>query len=303
MKNFRIPAVIALCLAFCVNGFSQAHDKLIDLSRSEAAQIASILGLEQEAAGKLSGIYVREALATVDLIVNAEPEVEVIKEIEDLRKTRYNEVKDLLDDAEFSLYKHYLDSEEERLESQFDSLRSYLRDEEFVEKTLTYYDDNVAPFVIYYHQTYFRPALRQKHVWKINEIRQWMRDFEYQQSRAETDHEAVPDMVAAWETLDKGIGQLKRIRKRYRDELDYINVAMGVQEVEWTTDFIAIVKENFPDEVYQEIIEHRAYTKAYGMDYILGTFSMILFDVYDPRSYIQSRAALSEAYEASLRRR
>jgi hypothetical protein len=257
--------------------------------------------VEADIAARLTTVYENEALAVEDLIVNAEPEVAIIKQIHFLEQVRINQVRNMLDEERFKLYEHILDTEAEREQSQFDSLQIYLDNEQLKEATLVYYDENVVPYLIYYHQTFFKPALKQKHYWKINESRQTLYEYEALKSDVAEVRDEEADLQDALDDLDKSIVDLKKIRKRYRDELDYITVALGPMERIWSDDYINMVKEQFADDVYLKIRDYSHSMNAYGMDYLLGELSLVLFDVYNPRSYIESRENLSEVFRHTIR--
>jgi len=281
----RILLTIALSISCIAVSLGQgAHDLLIKITQDKADAISASLGLTDEAPNKLKKIYVRYAIAVEDLIVSAEPDVTVVKKIEFLEKSRDNLVKSILDEEQEDVYDHLLEEMATQQRSEFDSLQVYLSSDTFREATITYYDENVAPYVLFYHQTYFRPAIKQKHTWKINQSR---RDLEMYIEGTDT---------AGVVNIDKSLNTLKKIRKRYKDQLDYITVALGSMEREWTRDYIKMVQSHFDDDIYQKIADHTWSMNAYGMHYIVGELSMVLFDVWNPRSYLESREALMNLF-------
>ena len=43
---------------------------------------------------------------------------------------------------------------------------------------------------------------------------------------------------------------------------------------------------------FQRIEDYSKYLNAYGIDYIVGEFSLLLFDIYNPIGYIEGRDVL-----------
>ena len=52
------------------------------------------------------------------------------------------------------------------------------------------------------------------------------------------------------------------------------------------------VQRQFDDATYLKIKDHTYTIKAYGMDYLLGQLSLVLFDIFEPRSYLDNRETL-----------
>jgi len=285
----RIIVIIALSVSCITTGFSQgAHDLLVKITKEKASAISSNLGLTDDVPAKLENIYVRYAVAIEDLIVSAEPDVEIVKKIAFLESSRDKLVETLLDDEQSDLYVHLLESMDMQERSEFDSLQVYLSSDSFRDATLQYYDENVAPYITFYHQSYFKPSLKQKHVWKINQSR-----YDIIMFSAGLDSTGNIN-------IDKSINTLKKIRKRYKDQLDYISVALGPMQREWTSDYIKMVKNHFDDDIYQKIADHTWSMNAYGMHYIVGELSMVLYDVWYPRSYIENRETLMELFSEAM---
>ena len=300
LRVFSICTFCTLFLTLSLHTQAQ-HERLIDITKGMAAEYATAIGLEIEKVEQFMDIYVKEALAVEDIIVNADPEVAMIGQIQVLESERINQVKSLVNETQFELYRYVLQQEAQQSVSRFDSLEIHMGNETFRTQTADYYDENVVPYLIYYHQTYFKPALRQKHIWKINQARQAIYQYDYLKEAIKDDRTLGNDMADAIADLDRSISSLKKIRKRYRDELDYISVALGPIERQWTEDYIKIVQQHFPDEIYERIKKYRYSMNAYGMDYLIGELSMILFDIWNPRTYIDSRETLSKLFRENLR--
>ena len=300
--NFRQLFTFLVLLAGSQAIFAQGpHDRLVEITQSKANDIISALSVTDEIAARVSKVYINEAISIEDIIVNAEPDVAIINEIHFLEQVRINQMRNMLDDATFKLYQYILEEQEVQQDSRFDSLQIYLDNEDLKQNTLTYFDDNVVPYLIYYHQTFFKPALRQKHYWRINQSRQSLYKYE-EMKRA--DKEGIIEAAKldqALINLSNSIVSLKKIRKRYKDELDYISVALGPMERIWSDDFIAMCKEQFADDVYLRIKAYSHSMNAYGMDYLLGELSLVLFDVWNPRSYVESRETLVELFRENIK--
>ncbi|MEZ5008237.1 MAG: hypothetical protein R2728_07815 [Chitinophagales bacterium] len=265
------------------------------MTKQEAQALADELHLDEQDARTLRVIYVNHAMGVEDLIVAADPEINLLKEVKALGKLKEEQIENLLSEENYKLYKYKEEQSIVRQESEFDSLQMYFNDPEFNEAVLNYFDENVSPYLIYYHQTYFKPALKQKHYFKINQDREKLNEHGRQLDsiKLATGKRFEFDAVLE-DDLENTLKDLKRLRKKYIDRLDYINVSMGPVVREWNADYIKMVQEYYKDDVYQQIDEYSKYLNAYGINYIVGQFSLLLFDVYEPRGYVEGRDILIE---------
>lgn len=290
--------LILVLLSFTILFSVQAqgsHSQLISMTKQEAQALADELHLDEQDARTLRVIYVNHAMGVEDLIVAADPEVNLLKEVKALGKLKEEQIENLLSEEDYKLYKYKEEQSLVRQESEFDSLQLYFNDPEFNEAVLNYCDENVSPYLIYYHQTYFKPALKQKHYFKINQDRAKLNEHGRQLDsiKLATGKRFEFDAVLE-DDLENTLKDLKRLRKKYIDRLDYINVSMGPVVREWNADYIKMVQDYYKDDVYQQIDEYSKYLNAYGINYIVGQFSLLLFDVYEPRGYVEGRDILIE---------
>ncbi len=291
--------LLFLTLLNCTFSWAQGPNSLlIEMTRDEASLIAVSLALNEEATTKLQKTYVQKALQTEDIIVDADPETNLLKEVKRIEKERDKAVKGFLTDEEYKLYLHVLEQNELQARSDFDSLQAHLNKEEFNNAVISYFDENVAPYITYYHQTYFKPALRQKHYYKINQVRVGLQSYNMEdENTAELDLDDPEELA----NVDEYIKTLKRLRKKYKDELDYISVSLGSAEREWSNDYMQLVKEHYKDNTFQKIETYTKNLDAYGVHYIVGGFSLLLYDVWYPRSYVESRDLLLEMLQTATR--
>ena len=224
--------------------------------------------------------------------MNGEPEVAITKQIKVLNKQREDKVKELLESNQEDLYDYLMEEESNQRESYFDSLQIYLDNVDFKAAVQGYFDDEVMPYIIYYHQTYFRPALKQKHYWKINQARASIYAYESLEDPILGKQGTDEEIAAAFQDMESHLSSLKKIRKRYRDELDYISVAMGPAERQWSEDYKGLVQQHFSDDVFLRIEDYMHRLNAYGVNYLVGEFSLILLDIWNPRSYLDSRESI-----------
>ncbi len=276
------------------------HSQLIFMTQQEAEALSTELHLSSQDARTLSTIYVNHAMQVEDLIVDANPEINLLKEIKALDKIKVEQVKNLLSDEDFKLYEYKKEQSEIREASEFDSLQIHLNDPEFNNAVIEYFDDNVSPYLIYYYHTYFKPALKQKHYFKINQERKRLSELEYKiDSIKEISGVRYSFDSELSEIVEKTLKDLKRLRKKYQERLDYINVAMGPVAREWNNDYIMLVQEHYKDDAFQRIDDYGKYLNAYGINYVVGEFSLLLFDIYYPRGYVEGRNILIEILEAA----
>lgn len=291
----RISLLILFGLSINLNyawGQTNAHDQLIKMTTAQASEKAGQLGLTEEQQRQFIDIYVKEAVAIEDIIVNGEPDVAITKQVRALQKQREERIEELLEPNQEDLYEYLVEEEATQQKSYFDSLQLYLDNVDFKASVDQYYDEEVMPYIIYYHQTYFRPALKQKHYWKINQARASIYAYESLQDPILGKLGSDEDIANAFTEMDDHIGSLKRIRKRYRDELDYISVSIGPAERQWSADYLRLVKEHFSDDVYLRVQDYMYKLDAYGVHYLVGEFSLILLDIWNPRSYLDSRDSI-----------
>jgi len=269
------------------------HTMLIDIAKYDASLLGYELSLSQDQTKSLSNIYVKYALAKEDIIVSPDAEINLLKEIKTLDKAKDKEIKDLFDEEDYKLYEHKMEQAALRASSDFDSLQLNLDNPEFNESVIQYFDEDVSPYLVFYFQTYFKPALKQKHYFKINQERAKLTAIQSEidslKAVSNGDFE-LPDSLA--NALDASFKELKSLRKRYKEQLDYISVAMSPLKREWDLAYITMVKQHYKDEIYQSIENYNKFLNAYGIDYLVGGFSLLLFDIYYPRSYVENREIL-----------
>ena len=282
-----------LLMVASILGMAQGpHSQLIDITKQDASIMSGELGLSDEQSKQLTSIYVKHAMATEDVIVSSNPEINLLKEIKSLEKARDKEIKSIMTAEEYQLYAHKKKQVEDRASSEFDSLQVFLNDPDFNNAVIEYFDQDVSPYLVYYYHTYFTPALKQKHFFKINQQRLKITELQFQIDSVKevTQSDDLPDKIT--DALDDSFKELKRLRKKYKEELDYINVALSQVEREWDLAYVNMVKAHYKDDAFQRIENYNKYLNAYGIDYLVGGFSMLLFDIYYPRSYVENRDVL-----------
>lgn len=295
MRDVKLFLTFILLVALVNLKAQGPHSQLISMTQEEAQALADELHLNEQDARTLRVIYVNYAMGVEDLIVEADPEINLLKEVKALGNLKEDQIKTLLSEEDYKLYQYKEEQSLLRQESEFDSLQLYFDDSTFKAAVLDYFDDNVSPYLIYYHQTYLKPALKQKHYFKINQEREHLNEYadRLDSIKLATGKRFVFDAVLE-DDLEVTLKDLKRLRKKYKDRLDYINVSMGPVVREWNSDYVDMVQSYYKDEVYQQIDQYGKYLNAYGINYIVGQFSLLLFDIYEPRGYVEGRDVLIE---------
>lgn len=289
----RILLLILFFTAHIALSAQGPHQQLIELTKQEAQALASELHLNSQDSKTLSNIYVKHALAVEDLIVEGDPELDLLKEVQKLEDLKQLQIAGLLSEAEFQLYEYKMQQLQIQEASEFDSLQTHLNDPEFRKEVKAYFIEKVSPYLVYYHQTYLKPNLKQKHYFKINQSRVKVHDIKMQLDSIEANGGNRYELDKALENkVEKSIKELKRLRKKYKERLDYINVALGPVERQWNNDYIKMVQAHYKDEQFQRIESYSAYLNAYGIDYLVGEFSLLLFDVFQTTNYIEERPVL-----------
>jgi hypothetical protein len=289
----RVKMFVFLFMSvFSVNA-QGPNSMLIDIAKHDATMLGYELSLEPEQTKQLSNIYVKYALATEDVIVSPDAEIDLLKEIKALDKAKEKEIKELFSEEDYKLYEYKMEQAILRSSSDFDSLQMHLDNPDFNEAVINYFDEDVSQYLVFYYQTYFKPALKQKHYFKINQERAKLAAIQLEidslKAISSTNFELSDSLAQA---LDMSFKALKDLRKRYKEQLDYISVAMSPLKREWDLAYITMVKEHYKDDVYQSIENYNKFLNAYGIDYLVGGFSLLLFDVFYPRSYVENRAIL-----------
>lgn len=292
MRYFLLTIMIMLS-AFGASA-QGPNDMLIEITKDKARNASCELGLSEDQTALFVESFVREALSVEDIIVAGDPDIDLLKAVKEAADLKDSRIRQILDEDQYRIYMHWVDLEADREHSEFDSIQVALNDPEFRQATFEYYDINVGPYITYYHQAYFKPYLKQKYYWKINQDR----------AKLEVIRAALDSLDQAGITDDalheelsgdfyNTIKDLKKIRKKYQDQLDYISVALGPVERQWTLDYIDLVGAHYPDEVNRKIRDYTYLQSAYGMHYLVGQLSLLLYDVYSPRSFVENRESIS----------
>jgi hypothetical protein len=289
----RVKMFVFLFMSvFSVNA-QGPNSMLIDIAKHDATMLGYELSLTPEQTKQLSNIYVKYALATEDVIVSPDAEIDLLKEIKALDKAKEKEIKELFSEEDYKLYEYKMEQAILRSSSDFDSLQLHLDNPDFNDAVINYFDEDVSQYLVFYYQTYFKPALKQKHYFKINQERAKLAAIQLEidslKAISSTNFELSDSLAQA---LDTSFKALKDLRKRYKEQLDYISVAMSPLKREWDLAYITMVKKHYKDDVYQSIENYNKFLNAYGIDYLVGGFSLLLFDVFYPRSYVENRAIL-----------
>ncbi len=294
-----ILSIVVFLSAICFMQAQNPNEVLVKLAKHDAAFYAERIALEEDKKKSFENIFTGYAL-NIENSLTSKGDFSLRKEIEKAKKTRDKGLKKILSNQQHNLLEYIEESEGYEKRRVFARISETIKSDSTLQNELHKYAvKDMLPHLVR-HREKLEQQMHDKDQMQMIVVRSRINDIIGRADSVSVDSLVELRDLAVNKDEHKAVRTLKKLRKKYIDELDYISGSLIPRERSWRGNYLRILQQHLENEDFLEMSKLEVRSNALGYDYYMGQLTMLLLDTKNSKDYLELNTALNRLIKLKI---